>query len=244
MYHSVTFGDKNTWTDWKLVPTSRPVVAPPEPKIKTVDIPGGDGVIDLTESLTGYPVFGRRTGSFEFIVLNDYHQPVDTVEEWHVTYSKIMNYLHGRQMEMSLEDDPNYWYEGRFKVDSWNSDKNYSTITISYDVEPYKWLAYDSSIHSKSFTATTGYQSYEFLQNVNHLGDAPVTPTFVVSTSSTNGVRIQFINNTIGINTEQLIRNGTHQVPRMIFYGPRATIRYRSESGTVPFTVRWEEGSL
>lgn len=28
MYHSITIGDKNTWDDWKMIPVSRPVVAP------------------------------------------------------------------------------------------------------------------------------------------------------------------------------------------------------------------------
>ena len=48
MYHSVTFGDKNTWDDWRLVPASRPVFNPPAQKVKTLEIPGGDGVIDLS----------------------------------------------------------------------------------------------------------------------------------------------------------------------------------------------------
>ena len=33
MYHSITIGDKNTWDDWKIIPVSRPVVAPPVEKI-------------------------------------------------------------------------------------------------------------------------------------------------------------------------------------------------------------------
>lgn len=72
MYHSVTFGDKNTWDDWRLVPASRPVFNPPAQKVKTLEIPGGDGVIDLSQSLTGYPVYQNRTGSIEFIVMNDF----------------------------------------------------------------------------------------------------------------------------------------------------------------------------
>ena len=74
MYHSVTFGDKNTWDDWRLVPASRPVFNPPAQKVKTLEIPGGDGVIDLSQSLTGYPVYQNRTGSIEFIVMNDFSQ--------------------------------------------------------------------------------------------------------------------------------------------------------------------------
>lgn len=139
MYHSVTFGNKNTWDDWHLVPKTRPVVNPPEPKIKQIDIPGGDGVLDLTNALSGYTYFKNRTGSMEFIVVNELYQPVDTHEEWYAIYSNIMNYLHGKKMRMILDDDKGWFYEGRFKVNSWKSDAHYSSITIDYDVGPYKW---------------------------------------------------------------------------------------------------------
>ena len=132
MYHSITFGDKNTFDDWHLIPTSRPVVAPPPLRSQTVDIPGGFGSLDLSEALTGYPLYDNRTGSIEFAVLND------KWSDWSLAYQTILNYLHGRRMKMILEDDPSYYYMGRFTVDSWTSGENYSTITINYDLYPYK----------------------------------------------------------------------------------------------------------
>ena len=138
-YHSITFGEKNTWTDWHLVPTSRPVINPPKPKTQYVDIPGADGSIDLTESLAGRPVFSDREGSIEFIVLNDFN--IDNYNyNWIDIYTEVLQYLHGRRMRMILEDDPNYYYDGRFAVNSWKSDANNSTITIDYVVGPYKYL--------------------------------------------------------------------------------------------------------
>lgn len=138
MYHSITFGNKNTWEDWHLVPSSRPVVNPPKPKTQYVDIPGADGSIDLTESLAGRPVFSDREGSFDFIVLNDFN--IDNYDyNWVDVYTSIMQYLHGRHMTMILEDDPNYYYEGRFTVNNWKSDANNSTITIDYVLSPYKY---------------------------------------------------------------------------------------------------------
>lgn len=131
MYHSVTFGDKNTWDDWHLIPTTRPVVLPPSIRTKYVEIPGMDGNIDITEVLTGRPSYNNRSGTMEFVTDVDFKQ-------WHKLYSQIMNYLHGRRMRMILEDDPGYYYEGRFAVTQWKSDKIWSTITISYDVGPWK----------------------------------------------------------------------------------------------------------
>ncbi|MBE6724980.1 MAG: hypothetical protein E7576_07270 [Ruminococcaceae bacterium] len=138
MYHSITFGNKNTYSDWHLVPSSRPVVDPPKPKTQYVDIPGADGSIDLTESLAGRPVFSDRQGSFEFIVLNDFN--LDNYSyDWNSVYTAVLSYLHGKRMRMVLEDDPTYFYEGRFSVNGWKSDANNSKITIDYVVGPYKY---------------------------------------------------------------------------------------------------------
>lgn len=130
-YHSITIGTKNTWDDWHLIPTSRPKFNMPNVKTNYVDIPGGDGVLDLTTVLTGRPVYGNRQGSFEFLVMNDYG-------EWYDRYSDIATYLHGKEFRAILDDDPDYYYEGRFSVNEWKSDKDWSRITINYNVGPYK----------------------------------------------------------------------------------------------------------
>lgn len=131
MYHSITFGDKNTWDDWHLIPKTRPLVNPPPAKTHSIDIPGGDGTLDLTEALVGRPVYGNRTGSWEFIAENGF-------KPWHLLFSEIMSYLHGQSMRAVLEDDPDYYYSGRFTVNGWNSGEQYSTVTIQYDLYPYK----------------------------------------------------------------------------------------------------------
>lgn len=131
MYHSITIGEKNTWDDWHLIPASRPLVAPPQVKEISVDIPGGDGILDLTDSLAGRPTYTNRTGSWTFYVENGFR-------EWSDLFSEIMAYLHGREFKMTLEDDPDYFYEGRFSVNEWRSEKNWSTIVINYSVGPYK----------------------------------------------------------------------------------------------------------
>lgn len=138
MYHSVTFGTKNTWDDWHLIPTTRPVFNPPELKSNYVEIPGMNGTLDLTEALTGRPTYNNREGSMEFVVVNDYLP-------WDVAYSNIMTYLHGKRIQATLEDDRYFYYEGRFTVNEWKSDKNYSLITIDYNVHPYKKEINDSS---------------------------------------------------------------------------------------------------
>ena len=140
MYHSITIGGKNTWDDWHLIPVSRPLVNPPTAKVMFVDIPGMDGGLDLTTSITGKTMYGDRTGSWSFFVENDF-------KPWSNLYSEIMAYLHGKRYKAILEDDPGFYYEGRFSVNEWRSDASRSMITISYELSPYKM--YESGASGK-----------------------------------------------------------------------------------------------
>lgn len=130
--HSVTIGEKNTWKDWKLVPIERPAFAPPIPKTNFIEIPGGNGTIDLTSSLNGYVVYQDRTGSWEFYVADQNTPYLDT-------YSDILNYLQGKKFDVILEDDKYFHYQGRLWVNEERSDEGHSIIVIEYDVHPYKF---------------------------------------------------------------------------------------------------------
>ena len=139
MYHSITFdNEKNTWDDWHLIPSSRPLVVPPSIKSNYVDVAGIDGGIDLSDYPTSRPTYNYREGSWEFIVMNGY-------EDWVSIYQKVMNYLYGIKRKVMLEDDPNYYYEGRVWVNQWKSGSTNSSITLNYKLEPYKKDAISST---------------------------------------------------------------------------------------------------
>lgn len=141
---------RNTWDDWHILADSRPVFTPPEVKSNYIDVPGGNGLLDLSESLTRYPVYKNRTGSFTFRVMNDYvkrdkngkeitvYESNDT-GRWAQRYSDISEYLHGQSMCAVLADDPTWFYQGRFTVDDWKSADTWSELTIGYNVNPFKW---------------------------------------------------------------------------------------------------------
>lgn len=152
-YHSINIGDINTWDDWHLVPSSRPVINPPEVKTEYVEIPGANGTLDYTEALTGSPVFKDRTGTWEFLVMNGY-------QEWYELFNKILSYLHGKRFKIVLDDDPSYEYEGRLKLNEWRSEERNSKIVIDYTISPYKkmvagtandWLWNDLTFMSDSY---------------------------------------------------------------------------------------------
>lgn len=253
MYHSITFGDKNTWDDWRLVPSSRPLFNPPAQKVKTLDIPGGDGLIDLSQALTGYPVYQNRTGSIEFIVMNDF-------KPWHTAYSDIMDYLHGQTMRAILEDDPEYFYEGRFTVNAWKSEQHWSRIVIDYSVGPYKWSVL-SSIDDwlwDPFNFQNGVIRAKFFKNIavttatttrrlaaTLFGRAPVCPNFIVTSTARRGIHIRFVNSQLGLDVTKLLPDGTIQIPEFVFFGDQgATIYLWCDSGSGTVSIDFRQGRL
>lgn len=142
---------RHTSLDWFLTPKERPSIDKASVKEHYIDIPGMNGGLDLTESLTGYPLYDYIEGSFEFVILNDRKLPTldsngELVSEkeisWEVLNRDIRTFLNGKKRYMMLEDDPSWFYEGRFTVEKYDSSETAnSKIVISYKVYPYKRLS-------------------------------------------------------------------------------------------------------
>lgn len=245
MYHSITFGDKNTWDDWHLVPSSRLVFNPPKQKTVYMDIPGADGVDDLSELLSKCPTYNNREGSFEFVVMNGYG-------DWQDRYSDIMDYLHGQVRRAVLEDDPCFYYEGRFSVNEWKSDKNWSRIVIDYNVAPYKLLKYSS-------VEDWRWDDIDFEQNFDLIGmnalsidgswetsfrtlRKTVTPVFTVSSDDGNGLTVH-ISDTIGHSNTVTFGDGENLMSsKLRIYGPAITTLRVTGNGTI--TIEYRMGRL
>jgi hypothetical protein len=242
MYHSITFGDKNTYDDWHLAPSSRPVFNPPKPKTKYLDIPGASSSIDLSESLTSFPLYEDREGEIEFYVLNGF-------QDWQTLYSEIMNYLHGKRMNAVLEDDLSYHYEGRFSVDKWKSDSYWSKITISYKANPYKWknekttddwiwdtFNFETDVILIAFfrdlqiNSNTEWSVFTFNKDI--YGSAPVSPKFIVRGANDSGIQLRFVNKSIGLDKITTIKNGTTQILDYMFSGDECSVYFKG-IGTV-----------
>ena len=110
-------------------------LSPPEPKTYTVDIPGGDGGIDLTSAMTGDVAYSNRSQSFTFMVVDP-----DSFER---VKTDVSNFLHGKSFDYQMTMDPGYTYHGRFSVTEY-SHAVYAypglvgVFTISVDAEPYQ----------------------------------------------------------------------------------------------------------
>lgn len=216
--YGVTFGEKHSYKDWGLITKSRPVISPPSPKTIYIDIPASDGIIDLTESLTGDIKFENRTITCEFNV-------IEARKRWSTLYSDILDYLHGQRMKVIFDEDPNYYYIGRCKINEWKSDKKTSTLVIEGTVEPYKMELFSSTEDWEwdSFNFETGiirdFKDMEVNEKLvlNFEGTRKsVIPTFIISSTDGTGMKI-VVGGSAGGKGSYTMADGTTRNPAISF---------------------------
>ena len=161
--HTITVGGTDLCAAYGLVMLDSSTFSPPDVKTYTVDIPGGNGVIDLTEALTGDVAYERREQEMEFACEED--------GDWMDTLRKVQGFLHGRAYDYRLSFDPGYTYHGRFAVTStthvgkWGESVGHIVVKVAAD--PYKLKE-----HCSYRLNATGGRMYRF-----ESGRRPVHPT-------------------------------------------------------------------
>lgn len=107
---------------------------PPAPKTYVVDIPGGNGKLDLTESLLGDTAYENRKMEFMFYIID--------CKEFETVKTEVSNFLHGKSFDFKITMDPDYTYHGRFTVSSYThsmyGDGIVGVIKINIEANPFK----------------------------------------------------------------------------------------------------------
>lgn len=216
IYKGIYFDDIHSYFDLNLI-LAPFVPTPAEPKTNYIDITGGDGSLDLTEGL-GEVKYKDRPFNFTFSV-----NPSDkmTFDE---KVSQVSNLLNGKWCKITLDRDPNYYWEGRSIVDKYAQNKALKQISIKATVRPYK-LKQNETV--KSFELTTEEKEIT-LKN----GRKSVVPEITCTNDNTKVI--------FGSVTETL-NAGTHKILD-IYLKEGNNILKVSGSGTITFAYR--EGEL
>lgn len=119
---------------FKMVLVDGYALDPPSLKTYTVKVPGGNGKLDLTESLIGDATYENRKQTFTFYV-------IDT-KDFEKVKTEVSRFLHGKAFNYVMTMDPEFTYHGRFTISKY-SHKAYvngivGTITINVEADPYK----------------------------------------------------------------------------------------------------------
>lgn len=176
-------------TYYGLVMSDEHTLSPPERKTYMVEVPGGNGFIDLAEAVNGDAVFSQRKMEFLFAVISPKTRAFTlSRKEFEQTKTQVSNWLHGMRRKFTLSFDPGYTYTGRFDVSEYYSEQDgMHYIKVEVTCDPYKFKETKQYVCSSYTSRTYAFES----------GRKPVRPI----------VRVQR-------NTEIVWKGQTFQVPK------------------------------
>jgi predicted phage tail component-like protein len=213
MMKGIKFDNIHSFEDLNLI-LSQVDIPPATPKEVYVDIPSGDGSVDLTEAL-GEVKYNNREATITFTAL-----PQDDFEQKKKQVSNLLNGV--RFKKIVLDKDPNYYWVGRCKINEYASDKNLHKIVVGAVLAPYK-LKKDETV----VTIPAGENTPVVLSNSRKT----VVPVITCAEETT----VILMGNTYKLNS------GTHTVPDLVLKFGENPMTITSE-GAVKFT--YQEGDL
>lgn len=213
------FDNIHSYHDLNLI-LSAVDIPPAIPKTNYIDIPGGDGSLDLTEAL-GEVKYNDRECSFTFSM-----NPKGGLSEYDFEAKKteVSNALNGKHCKIILDKDDLFYYLGRCEVSEYLSDKRLRQIVVKATVHPYKFR--------KDFTIVEqNLSSVETVVNVKN-GRRSVVPEIICTNDNTKCV--------FGT-VEQIFSAGTHKV--LDFQLKQGNNSF-TVSGSGKITFKYQEADL
>jgi phage-related protein len=156
----------HTGNDLDLVMTGKNLQAP-KLQSQKVEIPGRNGALDLTEALTGGPVYDNRTLTFTFFG----NGSRDTV----LYLIDTMLAYHGRYITIVVDDVEDWYYEGRVEV-AYSDKYHYVEFELTVDAQPFK-----QAIEPKIYMLTNVTSKNIVIENEG----VRVLPTVTVTANTT-----------------------------------------------------------
>lgn len=129
---SITFGGVNTLDDLGLRLIEVPELEPPGVKSVVVNIPGGDGSIDLSE-FSGDVRYEQREMSFRFIMAANDRDGIEREK------TAIARALHGQRAGFQLSWEPGFTYTGRAEITEYPDEYKRGFVELHIAADPYKF---------------------------------------------------------------------------------------------------------
>lgn len=211
------FGGVHSHQDLHLI-QQKVAVQPAQPKLNLKDIPGADGSKDLSDRPAGRVVYADRILTWTFALYPG--------ENWGTKHHEVSNALNGRRCKITLDDDPDCYYEGRLTVKKYNTDKALRQITVEATCSPWALRQTETRVETALTT------SYRIVSLPNWF--KPVIPEITVP----SGTFIRWKG------VEAALPAGTHRLLDIELQAGANQLEAKLESGTGTIVITYREGSL
>ena len=225
----------HTLDDWDLALGNNNYIGEPELETTYIKVPGRDGLIDASEAVTGRRVYTKRSLSFE---LGGIRQRLN----WDGVISNFRNEINGRICQLTLDNDPGYFWRGRVYINDFDRFRNLGTFTLEVpDADPYKydilqssdpWLWDPFNFETGIIIQTEALVVVDSATLTIPPGNMLTCPTFVVSDLISSNFSVSYKGR--GHN----IRPGSTTVPWIMVGGDEAVTLTFTGSATVQVVYR------
>ena len=156
--YGAVFGGRHFMEDYGAI-MNYAMISPPKVKENYVDIAGGDSAIDLTEAVGGI-VYEDGSIEFKFTLFSAEKA------------CQMRNDLHGKRMEILLEREPEFYYNGRLSCAKEGQAGRTYEVYFTAKVHPYKYARTETI-----YVESAGRQEKEILLQNDRM---PVMPRICV----------------------------------------------------------------
>ena len=136
--NSVLIGTHQMDTEFGLYLPEYSIPAP-VPQTKFINVIGRDGAVDLSNAF-GSVHYNSREWNLDF----KHFDPVN----WHTISSSVFNAIHGKRLDFTFDDDPNYHWTGRFIVQDYTSKNGCGTLKVRVMADPFKYKNTQTTVSS------------------------------------------------------------------------------------------------
>ena len=205
----IVFGTYNTaaqgWTltSWNL--------ADPQYKSDMVDVPGGDGEIDLSTVLTdGEPRYAGRPLTATFESSNG------TRLEREAAINTMRNWLDGWSVNIELPDDPTHYITGRLHVAKLYNNMAHASVQVTATCQPWRYAVDETRVvltaGEEEQTATLINQGRRSVVPLIEIQGGPVTLKFGTASWALGAGTYALPDITLKQGEAQLVYSGTGTV--------------------------------
>lgn len=128
----IKFGEFHSFNDFDLYIAPDGIKDTP-PKVQThyIKVPFRNTLLDATE-MFGKVAYDERTPQYTFVVIKP-------KTGWDALLRKISNAIHGKELRIVYDRDPQFFLKGRAQINNFRSDKSEGKIVIDAVCDPFKY---------------------------------------------------------------------------------------------------------
>lgn len=129
----------HTYEDWGLYITNTDCIGEPKQYTRYIEVPGRNGLLDLSEAIAGRQVYTSREIKIQVA------GPKEKTT-WTAVISAVRNAINGKIVNVIFDDDTNYFWRGRVEIKDFESALDLGKLTIRIPTaDPYKYTLTSST---------------------------------------------------------------------------------------------------